>query len=463
MDTSFSYQLRVAACDRCGGPCEVNVAGGSFACRFCNAHNQLALRDETLLAPPAYAPVSEQERLTRLRMQDGKPLEPPSSIQHLFEGGRLPEWKMNEAVAIWNSTRQELRQARGNFDAAERLVFMTMMLSQSLPSGEKLRERSLLEGCLDAVSLPRHRQIMRGFLARAAVRAGDVQAAEAWLAPCDARADDLQMDSAYRFSRAFIDTARGDFPRVLEVLGPGQNDVPIDDAADDVCTVLRANAWEKLGRVDQAVSLLRERMVSGGGSGRELIGRVVEAYAGWQLAALSYPQASAGHAQVAGRAAAKRASGGIHRVFIPLGALCIVGGLVAFVVMTLGIEDVVDMGTGYDRTSALQGFGILGGTLAFLGVIFLGIGLVMRKSAQRAAWLRVHGLAATAEIQGTAPTGLTINGVPQMEITLLVRLPGRAPYQAYAKALMSGAMPSGGTVSLRVHPNDPNEVLIETD
>ena len=268
MDTSFSYQLRVAACDRCGAPCEASVAGGSFACRFCNAQNQLAVRDEALVAP-ARQPIHEGERVNRLRMQDGKPLLPPPSIQHLFEGGGVPEWKINEVVAIWNSTRHELRSGPGNYDAAERLVFITMVLSQHFQlKGDKLRQRSLLEGCLDAVSLPRHKQIMRGFLSRAAVRTGDVQAAESWLQPCDPLSDDIQMDSAYRFSRAFIDTARGNFPRVLEVLGPGPQDVPIEDASDDVCTVFRANAWEKLGRPDQAVALLRERLVSGGSSGR---------------------------------------------------------------------------------------------------------------------------------------------------------------------------------------------------
>ena len=90
----------------------------------------------------------------------------------------------------------------------------------------------------------------------------------------------------------------------------------------------------------------------------------------------------------------------------------------------------------------------------------------MRNSAAKAAWLRVHGISTTGRIQGMAPTGLSINEVPQMQITVLVELPGRPPYQAHVKALMSGGLGrlgAGGTVPLRVHPQNPSEVLIEMD
>jgi hypothetical protein len=457
MDTSFSYQLRVAACDRCGAPCEAAVSGGSFACRFCHAHNQLATRDEALVAP-ARAPVNEHERIARLRMQDGKPLLPPPSVQHLMPGGQLPEWKVDEAVAVWNATRQELRAARGNYEAAERLVFLTMVLAQHFQlNGDKLRQRSLLEGALDVVSIPRHRQIMRGFLCRAAVRAGDLQAAESWLQPCDPTSDDLQMDSAYRFSRAFIDTARGNFQRVLEVLGQGPHDVPIEDASDDVCAVFRANAWEKLGRPDQAVGLLRERLASGGGTGRQTVDRVIKVYADWSLCAMSYPQASAGHAVIASQRAATSASGGIHLVFVPIGALMLVGGLLAIVAVVLGAAGVLDL-----QEEGLMGIGITGGTFLLLGAVFLPIGLVLRKSAHRAAWLRMHGLSATGQVQSASHSGMEINNVPMMQLTLIVQLPGRAPYQATTKALGARLAP-GSLVQLRVHPGNPSEILIETD
>lgn len=461
MDTTFSHELRVVACDRCGAPLDASVGGGSFTCRFCHAHNQLAVRDEALMAPQR-SPIPEHERVRRLRMQDGKPLLPPPSIQHLMPDGQLADWKVDEAVAVWNGTRQELRAARGNYEAAERLVFLTMVLSQHFQlKGDRRRQRSLLEGALDVVSLPRHRQIMRGYLCRAAVRAGDIQAAEAWLAPCDTGSDDLETDSAYRFSRAFVDTARGDFARVLQVLGQGPNDVPIEDAADEVCAVFRANAWEKLGRTDQAVMLLRQTLARGGGKGRMVVQRVIQLYGEWHLCAASYPQAASGHAHVAAGVAARRASGGIHVVFVPLGFLMFFGGLVALAVVGMSAAGVLDV-----DEHAWGGLGAMGGTFFVTGLIFLGIGLAMKKSAERAAWLRIHGLSGTGQVQSVSPTGLSINNVPQMEFTLVVELAGRAPYTARTKALMSGmaaAMAPGARVPVRVDPRQPQEILIEMD
>ena len=43
---------------------------------------------------------------------------------------------------------------------------------------------------------------------------------------CDPNSDDLQTDSAYRISRAYLDTARGDFQRVLQILGGNEQEVP---------------------------------------------------------------------------------------------------------------------------------------------------------------------------------------------------------------------------------------------
>ncbi len=457
-DTSFSYQLRVAACDRCGAPCEAAVTGGSFACRFCHAQNYVDVRDEALVAP-ARPPLPEHERIARLRMQDGRPLLPPPSLQALLPGGQLLDWKVDEAVSIWNATRLELRAARANYEAAERLVFLTMVLAQHFQMrGDRLRQREMLEGALDVSSLPRHRQIMRGFLCRAAVRSGDLQAAESWLQPCDPCSDDLQMDSAYRFSRAFIDTARGSFQRVLEVLGHGPHDVPIEDASDDVCAVFRANAWEKLGRPDQAVMLLRQRLAAGGGTGRQTVDRVIQHYADWQLCSMSYPQACAGYAQVASARAARSASGGIHKVFVPLGALMLLGGLVAIAFVVLGIFDIVPL----DEHS-YEGLGITGGVLAFMGLVFLPIGLALGKKAARAAWLRVHGISAMGQVESAEHSGMEINGVPMMRFTILVQgIPGQAPYRTTTTALGSRFAP-GSAVPLRVHPTQPGEVLLELD
>lgn len=422
----------------------------------------LTVRDEKALVPLGRQPLPEHERINRLRMQDGKPLLPPPSIQHLMPTGELPDWKTEEAIAVWNQSRQELRASGSNYEAAERLVFLSMVLAQRFQArGDKLRQREMLEGALDVLTLPRHRQIMRGFLCRAAVRAGDLVAAESWLQPCDSQSDDIQMDSAWRFSRAFIDTAKGNFQRVIEVLGQTANDYPIEDASDDVCAVFRANAWEKLGRPDVAVGLLRERLALGGGQGRETVRQVVELYRDWHLCVMSYPQASAGYAQSAAGVAARRAAGGIGGPFAAIGGLMAVGGGIMVGIVMLGVIGILDLDHG-----AYMGLGTTGGIFLLMGLIFLPIGIAMKRSAARAAWLRVHGLSGRGVIQDMQHTGLTINNTPQMMFTLMVTLPGRPPYQAHAKMLMNEGMAGrlvGGTVSVRVHPQNPAEIALEVD
>lgn len=459
MDTSFSYSFRVAACDRCGAQHQAAVAGGGFTCRFCSAQNMLAVRNEVVV-PPGRAPVAEADRIARLRTQDGKPILPPPNLAHLMGNGRLEEWKVEEAISIWNGARQELRTNPNNFDAAERLLFLSMVIAQHFKDkGDKLRQRSLLEGALDVVALPRHRQVLRGFLTRAAVLAVDLEAAEAWLAPCDALSDDLSMDSEWRFSRAFIDTAKGNFQNVLAVLGRGPNYVPIEDASDDVCTVLRANACERLGQVDAATTLLRDRF-SAGGDARQTIQRVIQSYPDWQLCAQSYPQAAATFVAVAGAEAASRSSGGLHYGFIPLGILLLLGGLWLFGIGVTTFFGKVDPIALDDRWRYL-GFGPL---IGLVGLLFAAIGFATKKSADKKKWLHVNGLQASGQVKGAAPTGTRMGRIPVMQYTLLVSVPGRAPYEATATHVgQSSLSVLQGTVSLRVHPENPNELVIEGD
>jgi hypothetical protein len=242
VNTTFSYALRMALCQNCGAPIEAAPGGGSFACRYCGAHNQLVARSEQPILAHQPQPLSEQERLLRLQQQDGRPLLPPPSLQSLVPEGQLAPWKVNEAIQVWNSTRGEVART-ANYEAGERLVFLTMVLANHFSeNNDLLRQRAMFESALDACTLPRHKQIMRGYLARSAARQGDLSAAEQWLTPCDRMSDDLETDSAYRFSRAFIDTARGNYNAVLHVLGASPKQVPLMDAVDAVCVVLRANA-----------------------------------------------------------------------------------------------------------------------------------------------------------------------------------------------------------------------------
>jgi hypothetical protein len=93
--------------------------------------------------------------------------------------GTLEAWKVAEALSVWQSTRRE-RRTSSDFEAAERLLFLTIVLSQYFfDQGDRERQRALFESALEVFSLPRHRQMMLGYPSRCACRAGDLDAAQA--------------------------------------------------------------------------------------------------------------------------------------------------------------------------------------------------------------------------------------------------------------------------------------------
>lgn len=455
--TIFDHDVRVVACENCGGPLQTSLAGGAVACRFCGAGNQVRMRDEVLAVPQVA--IAEPERIARLRTQDGRPMLPPPSLAQLVPGGQLPPWKVQEAVAVWLATRRELRQSPSSYEAAERLMFLTMILSNHFAKPEdQLRRRAMLESALEVATLPRHKNVLRGYLSRSAARIGDLRAAEQWLAACDPRSDDLESDSAWRMSKAMLETARGRWGAVIEALGQTAHDVPIHDAMDSVCALLRANAWERLGQLDRAVALLREYLAAGGAGGRTAVARILEAHRDWSLCAQSFPLAQQAHTVQAGRVASSRASGGIGNIFFFLGVAFLLFDFVAVVVMLLAwLTDLVP-----GVTASIMGTAMF--TLVPLGVVFTAVGAWARKVAARAKWLRENGLSGTAQVVGLSPTGMRINGVPMMQFDLMIQLDGRSPYRATAKALASGGVvPPGAVVSVRVDPRNPQDVLIEMD
>lgn len=184
MKTFFSHDIRILMCKNCGAPIEASPSGGTVPCSYCSAQNQLVSRKEEPLEPAAAArQIDEGQRLVMLRQQDGKPMVPPASLNSLLEGGGIAEWKVQEAVAVWQNTRKEL-ESTSNYEAAERLLFLTIAMANYYSGkGERLQQRAMFESALEVFTLPRHRQMMRGYLARSAALEGDVGAAERWLAP----------------------------------------------------------------------------------------------------------------------------------------------------------------------------------------------------------------------------------------------------------------------------------------
>jgi hypothetical protein len=202
--------------------------------------------------------VDEAVRLARLRGQDGRPLLPPPNLSHYVHEGALRPERLQEAMHDWNETRASLLRG-GGFRMEERLYFLTSLLVTPLgASGDFTRQRAVMESAIELSTSPLYRHSLRCMLARNAVRAGDIRAAEEWIAACDPSSDDLHVDSELRCTQAYIATARADWPAVLTALGVRTRDLPIAGHLTRLCGLLRANAHEKLGRLDLAVSELDE-------------------------------------------------------------------------------------------------------------------------------------------------------------------------------------------------------------
>lgn len=463
--THFTAELRILLCEHCGAPLELPVGGGQASCTYCQAVNVVAVRDERrTLGLPASTPIDEGERMRRLRMQDGRPLLPPPSLATLVPGGRIEPWRRDEVVTVFQQTRKEVKTTHSP-DAAERLYFLTLVLSNHLGETNELdRLRAVLETSLDTLELPRHRQTLRGMLARNAVREGDLAAAERWLAPCDPRSDDLESDSAFRVTRAMIDTAKGDFRSVLELLGGNETDVPIVDAMDASATVLRANAREKSGDVEGAVAHLRARMATGR-SARDAIEAFIRLAPGLRLCEASLARATAGHTE----AAAKAASGGMKIFgifFMVLGTgLMLLGAGLAVALGGGGLLLERSLGgaaAGMAAPGLLGGlFGACGGP-GIAGLVMAVIGFFAYRSASGEEQLMRTGVPGVGVVLAVEGTGVRVNHVPVWSIKLRVERAGQAPYEAtIRKTAHPGTIATGMRIPLKIDPQNPQRMTVD--
>jgi hypothetical protein len=416
--------------------------------------------------------MSEEERLSRLRMQTNKPLMPPMGILHLFESGAIPTWRIGEAVTLWQTARRDVLST-GNPESSQTVYFLAMALSGAYgEQNDMARQRAVLESSLDVLRLPRHRQALRCMMSRLACRSGDVAAAEQWLLPCDPHSDDLEMDSPYRFARALIATARKDSQGVLAILGRGPGDVPILQAIETVIVALRANAVERLGDVAGASMLLTAYMSQGSEHATRL-GKVLDHWSAFALCEQSRGAAQTVQRQGQAQRAVATTGGGVGLIFAVLGVLmAVVGAGLLIRALIVGASSHSSAPTGGKHGHAApppvatagesQAFLIPGGILLLMGLIFGGVGIPIYRAGARAKRLALTGERAKAQVLSASPTGLSINNVPQYAFTLMVQRPGgSAPYQTKTKMLGASHIRQGATVSVLVDPQDPSSVIFE--
>ncbi len=255
---AFSHDARIITCGNCGAPLTVEIEGGVFSCEYCSTRNQVARRDDAVDLQQARlgdaVELSESERIASLRNQDRSP-HPAPTMEYVVDG-EVPSFFVRKATEAWKQLRVEAGRSNA-FVLQERLFFLTVFLAPSL---DDRTQRAFLETAIEILQDRRYRQILRCLLATLAARSGDVAAAESWLSFCDSRPLDLEMDTAYRRAAATAAVAQANGPRVVELLGIAEGDIPLADREEAACRVLRIHGQELLGRVAEAGAELLSRI-----------------------------------------------------------------------------------------------------------------------------------------------------------------------------------------------------------
>lgn len=202
--------------------------------------------------------VAEDQRIYELVRQLGADADDrqnwPPDFAEVARVGATDE-NLARVLAMWQSYCE--RAKAGDPAAGEFAVKLTAPLSNYFGlHGQDERRRALFESTLEALPSPAHQEIMRCRLSRAALKAGDVDAARAWLASCDPAPLDLDADSDYRVTAAYLATFDHDFDQVLTLLGPAHGSIPVAVPSRTLVVMLRANAFEKSGSPGEAVATL---------------------------------------------------------------------------------------------------------------------------------------------------------------------------------------------------------------
>lgn len=226
MDTSFSHLLRVLICPACGAATQVQPEGGATTCDVCAETSEFSERRE-----PTAAATPLDETLREL----------PDDLAELCEDGRLAPDQAPEAMRRW-------QRARADGDA-QRLYLSTRLLAERLAlQDDALQLRAVLESALERLAEPALQQELRCRLAHHAIRAGDLAAADDWLAPCreesDPEARDAVAWSTHRTTAAYLALHRRRPERAIALLGARHGDLPLVDPI--WAAVLRATALEQV-------------------------------------------------------------------------------------------------------------------------------------------------------------------------------------------------------------------------
>jgi hypothetical protein len=138
-----------------------------------------------------------------------------------------------------------------------------------------------------------------------------------------------------------------------------------------------------------------------------------------------------------------------------VGLLVVAGAMaVTSLVLWFGLGDA----RGADaRTVIVLGIGVA----ALLPLV---LGVLQFRAAARQDRILAGGIAGLAAVQSVTQTGMRVNGQPEVELRLLVRVPGGEPYPATVKEIVPfialGRL-ADAELPVRVDPGDAQAVVID--
>ncbi len=395
-----------------------------------------------------HAQMSEAQRFERLRAQDGKPLIPPPSVHGLLGPAGLDPAKAAAAQQMWQAAATELASVH-SFPAEERLYWCSFLLG-GLHSGRGDRSATmqLAQQTLPLLRDPRHQQTTLGVLARNAAAVGDPTAANQALSQLHAQSEDLQIDTTYRFSHAYVAAARGDDQTVLQVLGYNVNDIPIGDAYDMVCAVLRANAHERQGRGDVARQQLEPFAATPEGVAE--VRQVLQKNHQLGMLAQTMPALEQFAQQLAAKVVKTKSGISIGGIFVlPIIGIALFGG---------GSAVMANI-----SPSMMPIFTVVG-TVGFIALSFFFVGRLLFRGKMIKAKLMKTGVDGLAKILAIETTGTRVNHQPMFRFRMLVQAQGLEPFLAvHHEVLAPGRvqqLPPGTQLPIKVDPKDPSMLAI---
>lgn len=114
---------------------------------------------------------------------------------------------------------------------------------------------------------------------------------------------------------------------------------------------------------------------------------------------------------------------------------------------------------------AAFGFFLTAGILGITGLVLILVGNRMGASAAEADRIARTGIDGQATVMGLGQTGMYLNENPQVEISMMVNVPGQPGYSATRKEfvpmILLGRLSSGQPLPVKVDPLDPSNVVID--